>query len=175
LARDLLGESWRSLPDLRSIQAFEMQTYLPGDILTKEDRATMALSLEARVPMLGKEVLEFAERISDRGKVSRLAGKRLLRQLGRRRLPRQITTGRKRGFAVPLGPLLAEDWRAESIEWFGDLSSELVDGRAAAVMLREDRVPASDIWALATLASWEGRVADARRAAARDSLSAQWT
>ena len=90
---------------LREIQHFELQTYLPGDLLTKEDRASMAFGLEARVPLLDEEVVALAERMPDRQKLSLLGGKLPLRKLAREKLPATGPSGRKRGFAVPLHDL----------------------------------------------------------------------
>src|SRR3712207_8227626 len=56
-----------------AIQQFDLRTYLPGDVLTKEDRATMRFSLEGRVPFLDQEVAEVASRLqpSDRASLDR--------------------------------------------------------------------------------------------------------
>jgi asparagine synthase (glutamine-hydrolysing) len=147
---------------LRRIQAFELQSYLPGDLLPKEDRATMAVGLEARVPILGAELVELAERASDDQKVGLFAGKRVLRDLARRRLPTYVTRARKRGFAVPLAQLFAGRWRSEAVDWFADSSSLIVDGPRAAQLLRSGDLPATDAWALAMMIGWEQSVDAAR-------------
>jgi asparagine synthase (glutamine-hydrolysing) len=160
LERDFVWPSHGSM--LRRIQAFELQTYLPGDLLPKEDRPSMAVGLEARVPLLGTELVELAERSRDRQKIGLLQGKRLLRELGRRRLPTYVTRARKRGFAVPLAELFAGPWRSEAIEWFAASPSQIVDGTAAARLLQANELPATDAWTLATLIGWERVLADAR-------------
>jgi asparagine synthase (glutamine-hydrolysing) len=166
-ARDRFSDRLRSAEPgadsvLRQIQAFELATYLPGDLLVKEDRATMAVGLEARVPLLGIELLHLAERTPDRQKIGPFGGKRLLREIARRRLPQYLARTRKRGFAVPLADLFAGRWRAESIEWFADSDSSLVNGRLTAQLLRYDQMAATDAWALAALIGWERSVSGSR-------------
>jgi asparagine synthase (glutamine-hydrolysing) len=165
---DLLGGA--ALPGgstLRRVQALELQTYLPGDLLPKEDRTSMAVGLEARVPMLGVELLELAERMADGQKVGLTAGKRLLRSLARDRLPSYLTRTRKRGFAVPLAELFSGPWHAEAVDWFADTPTDLIDGQDAARRLRKGDLPATDSWALAMLVAWEGTVREARGRSSR--------
>ena len=143
---------------LRQIQHFELQSYLPGDLLTKEDRASMAFGLEARVPLLDARVADLAQRVPDRQKVSLLSGKLLLRKLARKKLPANRLSGRKRGFAVPLRDLFAGPWHDEARTWLSDCGSDLIDGEAAAKMLDAEHVNATDIWSLAALTAWEQRL-----------------
>jgi asparagine synthase (glutamine-hydrolysing) len=93
--------------------------YLPNDILTKVDRAAMAVSLETRVPFLDPDVFRFAWSIAPEDRVRDGQGKWLIRQLLARHVPKDITELPKRGFGVPLdawlrGPLRA--WAAELID-----------------------------------------------------------
>jgi asparagine synthase (glutamine-hydrolysing) len=159
-ARGLRSES--ALPTLRRLQRFELGTYLDGDLLTKEDRTTMAVGLEARVPLLDLELASVAERLPPRLKVSLFAGKRVLRALARRRLPASISSGRKRGFAVPLADLFAGPWRKEAVEWFSDSDSSLVNGVTAASLAERGVGYSTDLWSLAMLLSWERRVEQSR-------------
>jgi asparagine synthase (glutamine-hydrolysing) len=154
-----------AVPDaaaLRAIQRFDIDTYLPGDLLVKEDRATMAVGLEGRVPMLGSGVAAVATRMPDRQKASLLRGKLPLREVADERLRRVRMSLRKRGFAVPLRELFEGPWRNEAAEWLGGSSSSLVDGARARDLVLRGAAPASELWALAALVAWEDELARAR-------------
>ena len=84
----------------------DARTYMIDDVLTKVDRMSMAVSLEAREPLLDHKLLEFAARVPIALKLKDGRSKYLLRRLLERRVPRSITTRGKRGFAAPIGEWL---------------------------------------------------------------------
>jgi len=81
-------------------------TYLPGDLLVKIDRASMANSLEVRSPFLDRAVIDFARSLPVRYKMAWAHGKRIVRDTFRHLLPEPILRQPKRGFGVPMGQWL---------------------------------------------------------------------
>ena len=81
----------------------DVKTYLADDILTKVDKMSMAVSLEARVPLLDHKLIEFAARVPSSLKLRGGTSKYLLRQALDRRVPRSLLDGPKHGFTAPIG------------------------------------------------------------------------
>ena len=95
----------------------DIHSYLPGDLLVKADRMTMAHSLEGRSPFLDHELASWAARLPENMKVRGRTGKYILRKAFAKDLPPRVQTRGKQGFGIPLG-----DWfRGPLAEWASDV------------------------------------------------------
>lgn len=120
---DIAGLTDRDLDPLSQLQALDLRTYLPGDILTKVDRMSMANSLEARVPLLDHPLVEFACSLPPELRLRNGITKYLFKRALEGRVPAEILTRAKQGFAVPL-----ESWFSDSVPGF--FRDELADASA---------------------------------------------
>jgi asparagine synthase (glutamine-hydrolysing) len=96
-------DRFRKLPWHGQLMGFDFETYLPGDILTKVDRTSMAHSIESRVPLLDNEVIDFAARLPVDLKIRDNRRKYILKRAATGLLPESVLHRRKQGFGVPVG------------------------------------------------------------------------
>lgn len=131
VAPDKLLRPWsgsRTDP-IEQMMELDLRQYLPDDILTKVDRASMAVALETRVPLLDHRVVELVWRLPLAFKTAGATGKLLLRRVLDRYVPRHLVERPKMGFGMPFG------------EW---ITSELRDW--AEELLREPALAEADVW-----------------------------
>jgi asparagine synthase (glutamine-hydrolysing) len=145
------------------LQYIDTLTYLPDDILTKVDRASMAVSLEVRVPIIDHRVVEFAWRLPRHMQVRNGKGKWLLRRLLKRHVPDRLVDRPKMGFGVPIdhwlrGPL--REW-AETCLSEGALRRSGLDPVAVrgkwAQHLDGSQSFQYPLWTIITLQAWMER------------------
>jgi asparagine synthase (glutamine-hydrolysing) len=149
---------------LARLQDVDLGVYLADDLLVKTDRASMAWSLETRVPFMDTVVANFAFSLPGRHKVRGFSKKRLLRKAVEPLLPREVVHGRKRGFSIPaaawlrgeLEPFARETLSPETLRRQGyfepDAVTRLLDDHVAG---REDL--SRQLWGLLAFTLWHER------------------
>jgi len=100
--QDEIFKSLSNLSQLARLQHIDMETYLPGDILVKMDRMSMAHSIEARVPLLDQQLIEMVNAMPADFKIQHRKRKMVLKKIAQKYLPLEILQRSKKGFAVPL-------------------------------------------------------------------------
>jgi asparagine synthase (glutamine-hydrolysing) len=147
--------------ELARLQDVDLGIYLVDDLLVKTDRASMAHSLEARVPYLDTVVTNLALALPTRHKIRGLSKKVLLRKAAAPLLPREIVRGKKRGFSIPaaawlrgeLEPFARQTLSRETLHRQGffqpDVVTRLLDDHVAG---REDR--SRQLWGLLAFTLW---------------------
>ncbi len=155
-------------PPLIQQQYVDVKTYLPDDILTKVDRMSMAVSLEARVPLLDHRIVEFALNLPSELKMVRGQTKVILRRAMAERLPRDVLEKPKQGFSIPLKhwlrgplrPLMTDLLSASNIRRRDYFKPECVEGWISDHL--EGRANHSHrLWALMVLELWHQKVLEA--------------
>jgi asparagine synthase (glutamine-hydrolysing) len=164
---DLLRARYRETEgsdELSRLQDVDLGVYLVDDLLVKTDRASMANSLEARVPYLDTVVTNLALALPTRHKIRGFSKKVLLRKAAAPLLPREIVRGKKRGFSIPaaawlrgeLEPFARETLSADVLRRQGffdpGVVTRLLDDHVAG---REDR--SRQLWGLLAFTLWHER------------------
>ena len=149
---------------LARLQVMDGATFLPDTILTKVDRASMAVSLEVRAPLLDHRVAEFAFSLPRSMLLAGGQGKLPLRRLLDRHVPPELTHRPKQGFSPPVGAWLRGPLRG----WAGELlarrrieESDLLDARAVETLWQQHQSGgwhhANALWAIAMFEHWRGK------------------
>ena len=152
-----------NLTTIHRMMATDTLTYLTDDILAKVDRASMAVSLETRIPLLDHRLFEFSWRLPVEFHSDKNIGKRVLRSLVNRRLPSKIMDRPKMGFAIPLAHWLRtqlQDWAEDlldpkELENSGFNASPVRQAWQEHLSGKHDRQ--YEIWTILMFREWERR------------------
>lgn len=146
---------------LNQMMLTDLFVYLPEDILTKVDRMSMAVSLEARVPYLDHEVVELAYTIPGKFKISGSSTKKILKDAFSNLLPKEILERKKEGFSIPLKNWLREELKEKMREVLGDSSFSSIGlfNSAHINTLMDEHITgkqnhAHKLWALMVFGMW---------------------
>ncbi len=162
-----LSRNVKTNAPLDSLLYIDSKTYLPGDILTKVDRMSMAVSLEARVPLLDHKLIEFVTRIPASMKLAGNETKHLFKKAIADLVPAEIINRPKQGFGVPIQTWINQQLRERIRETLGDprtLERGYVSRRHVQVLLDEHergrRDHAMALWSLLMLELWHRQYVD---------------
>ena len=159
--RRLRGMVTVKYPEFDRIMYVDARLWLPDDLLTKVDRATMASSLEARVPYLDHRFFEFCARLDPALKQRGRTGKYLLKRLAEKLLPMDVVHRPKQGFMPPLAEWFRGALQGEARSAFARLTKRGLFQPAAIERLAAAARPsdAGRQWALLVLERWFQRYA----------------
>lgn len=161
--QELLADDYQeaqNLDEASRMQYIDLLHWLPGDILQKADRMSMAHSLELRVPYLDREVFEVARRLPAKYKQKGQISKYLFRKVAGRHLPAVTSNRRKLGFPIPLGHFLTSESGSKAvIQAFSSPTAEKFFNREALDELLEGRGSGRGntnrkIWAVYSFLVW---------------------
>ena len=166
LFRDLSARVTTGEP-LDRLLYIDSKTYLPGDILAKVDRTSMAVSLEARAPLLDHKLIEFVGQMPAKLKLSGLESKHLLKKAVADLVPHEILNRPKQGFGVPIQDWINRQLRSRIRESLTEPRSQqrgYVEPGYINVLLNEHergrRDHSDGLWALFMLESWHRQLID---------------
>jgi asparagine synthase (glutamine-hydrolysing) len=162
-----LGDNVKTTAFLDSLLYIDSKTYLPGDILTKVDRASMAVSLEARVPLLDHKLIEFVTRIPAGMKMAGIETKHIFKQAVTGLIPAEILNRPKQGFGVPLELWINRQLRSRIRDTLSDPRTQqrgYVSRSHIQVLLSEHENGRRDhsmaLWSLLMLELWHRNFVD---------------
>jgi asparagine synthase (glutamine-hydrolysing) len=162
-----LSRNVKTNAPLDSLLYIDSKTYLPGDILTKVDRMSMAVSLEARVPLLDHKLIEFVTRIPASMKLAGIETKHLFKQVISDLVPAEIVNRPKQGFGVPIQQWINQQLRERIRDTLNDprsLERGYVTREYVALLLDEHergrRDHAMALWSLLMLELWHRQYMD---------------
>jgi asparagine synthase (glutamine-hydrolysing) len=151
-----------ALPFPARLQHLDIATYLPGDILTKVDRMSMAHSIEARVPLLDHTLVEFAAGLPSELAFGDGGGKYLFKRALAGLVPDAILSRPKKGFSVPLSFWFRDglaDFIGGHLLGHGSVAGGWIDGKAAAQLFEQFRRTGrgsdlSQLWSVLMFELW---------------------
>jgi asparagine synthase (glutamine-hydrolysing) len=157
--------------DLDLLLYIDSKTYLPGDILTKVDRMSMATSLETRAPLLDQKLIDFVTRIPAALKIVGKETKHIFKQAIRDLIPDEVMTRPKQGFGIPMSKWINQELRAKIRETLDDSLTRqrgYFDYSYVELLLKEHERGRRDhskaLWALLMLELWHRRFLDSKPA-----------
>ena len=150
-----------NLSNFEKMMYFDQLTYMPNDILVKVDRASMASSLETRIPFLNHKLIEYAWKIPNSLKFKNGKGKWILRKILQNYVPENLINRPKMGFGIPLdawlrGPL--RDWAENllnetKLSQDGFLNTELVRDKWKDFIINKGKWQ-YDLWNILMFQAW---------------------
>lgn len=162
-----LSAKVRTEEPLDQLLYIDSKTYLPGDILTKVDRMSMAVSLEARAPLLDHKLIDFVTKIPASMKLAGLETKHLLKRAVEDLIPAEILHRPKQGFGVPIQEWINQQLRDRIRETLTESRTRqrgYVDPKYVGVLLHEHergrRDHSTSLWALLMLELWHRQFVD---------------
>jgi asparagine synthase (glutamine-hydrolysing) len=166
---DLFRHIYRDAPaddHLSRLQYLDIKTYLCEDILTKVDRASMAVALEVRCPILDHVFMEYVARIPSGMKLTGTDGKHIFKKALRRYLPDDILYRKKMGFGVPILEWLRNDVRdySRKLVLGGEASKLYLQRKHLEKMWKEHQAGsrnwATELWSIMMLNLWHKKFAE---------------